>query len=66
MKEGLSEYLRRKNRNLKKMIEYAGICRVKPLLEETWLNAMIKFPVVIIPLLIVMLPLSVVFPITVE
>jgi len=39
-KEGLSEYLKRKDRNLEKLLEYAEICRVKRLLE-TWLNAMI-------------------------
>jgi predicted transcriptional regulator of viral defense system len=39
-KEGLSEYLKRKNRNLEKLLKYAEICRVKPLLQ-TWLNAMI-------------------------
>ncbi len=37
-KEGLSEYLRRKDRNLEKLLEYAEICRIKPLLQ-TWLNA---------------------------
>lgn len=39
-KEGLSEYLKRKDRNLEKLLEYAKICRIKPLLQ-TWLNAMI-------------------------
>jgi len=39
-KEGLSEYLKGKDRNLEKLLEYAEICRIKPLLE-TWLNAMI-------------------------
>ena len=39
-KEGLSEYLKRKGRNLEKLLEYAEICRIKPLLQ-TWLNAMI-------------------------
>ena len=39
-KEGLSEYLKRKDRNLEKLLEYAEICRVKRLLE-TWLNALI-------------------------
>ncbi|MEW6456929.1 MAG: type IV toxin-antitoxin system AbiEi family antitoxin domain-containing protein [Acidobacteriota bacterium] len=39
-KEGLSEYLKRKDRNLEKLLEYAEICRVKPLIQ-TWLNAMI-------------------------
>lgn len=39
-KEGLSEYLKRKDRNLEKLLEYAEICRIRPLLQ-TWLNAMI-------------------------
>jgi len=39
-KEGLSEYLKHKDCNLEKLLEYAEICRVKPLLE-TWLNAMV-------------------------
>jgi len=39
-KEGLSEYLKRKDLNLEKLLEYAEICRIKPLLQ-TWLNAMI-------------------------
>lgn len=39
-KEGLSEYLKRKDRDLEKLLEYAEICRVKPLIQ-TWLNAMI-------------------------
>lgn len=39
-KEGLSEYLKRRDRNLEKVLEYAEICRVKRLLE-TWINAMI-------------------------
>jgi len=39
-KEGLSEYLKRKDRNLEKLLEYAAICRINPLLQ-TWLNAMI-------------------------
>ncbi len=39
-KEGLSEYLKRKDRNLEKLLEYAEICRIEPLLQ-TWLNAMI-------------------------
>ena len=39
-KEGLSDYLKRKDRNLEKLLEYAEICRIKPLLQ-TWLNAMI-------------------------
>jgi len=32
--------LKQKDRNLEKIVEYAEICRVKPLLQ-TWLNAMI-------------------------
>jgi predicted transcriptional regulator of viral defense system len=32
-KGGLSEYLKRKNRNLEKLLEYAEICRVKALME---------------------------------
>ncbi len=39
-KEGLSEYLKRKDRSLEKLLEYAEVCRIKPLLQ-TWLNAMI-------------------------
>jgi len=39
-KEGLSKYLKGKDRNLEKLLEYAEICRIKPLLE-IWLNAMI-------------------------
>jgi len=39
-KEGLSEYLKGKDRNLERLLEYAEICRIKPLLE-TWLNAII-------------------------
>lgn len=39
-KEGLSEYLKRKDRNLEKLLEYAKICRIQSLIE-TWLNAMI-------------------------
>ncbi len=39
-KEGLSEYLKRKDRDLEKLLKYAEICRVKRLLE-TWINAMI-------------------------
>lgn len=39
-KEGLSEYLKRKNRNLERLFEYAEICRVKKLME-IWVNAMI-------------------------
>ena len=39
-KEGLSEYLKRKDRDLEKLLEYAEICRIEPLLQ-TGLNAMI-------------------------
>jgi len=39
-KEGLSEYLKRKSRNLESLFEYAEICRVKKLME-IWVNAMI-------------------------
>jgi len=39
-KEGLFEYLKRKDRNLERLLEYAEICRIKSLLQ-TWLNAMI-------------------------
>jgi len=39
-REGLSEYLKRRDRNLEKLLEYAEICRIKPLLQ-TWLNAMV-------------------------
>ncbi|NOZ64449.1 MAG: Abortive infection protein AbiEi [Caldiserica bacterium] len=39
-KEGLSEYLKRQDRNLEKLLEYAEICRVKTLLE-IWINAMV-------------------------
>jgi len=39
-KEGLSEYLKRKNRDLEKLFKYAEICRIKPLLQ-TWLTALI-------------------------
>lgn len=39
-KEGLTEYLKRKDRSLEKLLEYAGICRVKPLMK-TWLDALI-------------------------
>jgi predicted transcriptional regulator of viral defense system len=39
-KEGLSEYLKRKDRNLEKLLYYAEICRVKKLME-IWINAMI-------------------------
>ena len=36
----VSEYLKRKDRNLEKLLEYAEICRIEPLLQ-TWLNAII-------------------------
>ncbi|MBE3092969.1 MAG: type IV toxin-antitoxin system AbiEi family antitoxin domain-containing protein [Chloroflexi bacterium] len=39
-KEGLSEYLKLKDRNLERLFEYAEICRVKKLME-IWVNAMI-------------------------
>ena len=39
-KEGLKEYLKRKNRSLEKLLNYAEICRVKQLMQ-TWLNALI-------------------------
>lgn len=39
-KEGLTEYLKRKNRNLEKLLKYAEICRVKSLMQ-TWLNALV-------------------------
>lgn len=39
-KEGLSEYIKRKDRDLEKLLKYAEICRVKPLLQ-TWLNVML-------------------------
>ena len=39
-KEGLSEYLKRKDRNLENLLEYAEICRVKKLME-IWINAMV-------------------------
>jgi predicted transcriptional regulator of viral defense system len=38
-KEGLTLYLRRKDRNIEKLLKYAVVCRVKPLIE-TWLHAM--------------------------
>ncbi|MEK7448935.1 MAG: type IV toxin-antitoxin system AbiEi family antitoxin domain-containing protein [Planctomycetota bacterium] len=40
VKEGLSEYLNRKDRDLEKLLKYAEICRVKPLVQ-TWLNALV-------------------------
>ncbi len=39
-KEGLSEYIKQKDRNLEKLLKYAEICRVKTLME-IWINAMI-------------------------
>ncbi len=39
-KEGLSEYLKLRDRNLEELLKYAEICRVKGLLK-TWINAMI-------------------------
>lgn len=39
-KEGLTEYLKRKDRNLEKLLKYAEICQVKQLIQ-TWLNALI-------------------------
>lgn len=39
-KEGLSEYLKRRDRDLESLLKYAEICRVSPLME-TWINAMI-------------------------
>lgn len=39
-KEALSGYLKRKDRNLEKLLCYAEICRVKPIMQ-TWLQAMI-------------------------
>ncbi len=40
VKEGLSEYLKRKDRNLEELMESARICRVHPLLH-TWLTAIL-------------------------
>lgn len=40
VKEGLSEYLKRKDRNLEELMECARICRVHPLLH-TWLTAIL-------------------------
>ncbi len=39
-KEGLSEYLKQKNRNIEKLLKYAQICRIKPLIQ-TWLDAIL-------------------------
>lgn len=40
VKEGLTEHLKRKNRNLEKLLEYTEVCRVRPLLQE-WLNVIV-------------------------
>ncbi|GAG79285.1 unnamed protein product, partial [marine sediment metagenome] len=40
VKEGLSEYLKRKDRDLERLFEYAEICKVKKLME-IWVNAMV-------------------------
>jgi len=40
VKEALTEYLKRKDRNLEKLLSYAKICRVKPIVK-TWLQAMV-------------------------
>jgi predicted transcriptional regulator of viral defense system len=39
-KEGLKEYLKRKNRDINKLLEYAEICRIKSLLK-TYLEAIL-------------------------
>ena len=39
-REGLNEYLKREKRDLDKLLKFADICRVKPLLR-TWLEAKI-------------------------
>lgn len=39
-KEGLTEYLKRKDRSLEKLLKYAEICRIKSLMK-TWLDALI-------------------------
>lgn len=39
-KEGLTVYLKMKDRNLEKLLKYAEICRVKQLIL-TWLNALV-------------------------
>jgi predicted transcriptional regulator of viral defense system len=39
-REGLTEYLRRKDRSLEKLLKYAEICRIKSLMK-TWLDALI-------------------------
>ena len=38
-KEGLAEYLKKKNKNLDTLLTLAQLCRIKPLME-TWLRAM--------------------------
>jgi len=40
-REGLIEYLKRKDRDIEKLLHYAGVCRVKPLMQ-TWLHAVIQ------------------------
>ncbi len=40
VKEALSEYLKRNDRNLQKLLKYAEVCRTKPIIE-TWLQAMV-------------------------
>lgn len=40
VKEALSEYLKRRDRNLEKLLSYADICRIKSIVE-TWLQAMV-------------------------
>jgi predicted transcriptional regulator of viral defense system len=39
-REGLMEYLKKKDRSLEKLLQYAEICRVKSLIQS-WLNALI-------------------------
>ena len=39
-KEGLTEYLKRKDRSLEKLLKYAEICRIKSLMK-TWLDELI-------------------------
>jgi predicted transcriptional regulator of viral defense system len=39
-KEALSEYLKRKNRDLEKLMKYAEICRVQSIMK-TWLNVIV-------------------------
>ena len=40
VKEGLSEYLKLKSRDIEKLLKYAEICRVKKLMQ-TWLNLLV-------------------------